>query len=519
MSIIKKKSSEQRLPSLLLKKGCIASHGWNSDIDDMIIHMDCQCRIIHVSAVKDGPFATPATWDGLYCYEIFQNRHQHCDACPAVSVFETKKSKTMNLLDEQTGTLLKSAFFPIFNSKKELDGIILKFKVVEFAEEENSMLMSKQFRNVVHYETSRLFTRGYVHELNNKLSSILGYTDMLKKDMADCYGNAGYAYEICKATEASLLIAQQLKNATAPDYQGQQAQPVKLQYLLKEVVREAETFFNGSIKVSYNIEIGDVAVYTDASAVLKCIFRVFESVHVGFKEKTGELVIAYGQERLSGSAVVRIEIRGESPAVDQTINELGAIKRGSEKTLFYKRDELSVLGNTLKISNAKLEMFRNSGTELNILFAFESTVSTLSTARLYTEKTSTTLSRQPALLCRILLVDDDYQFLSVMKILAQRQGHSVEAFQNSAEALRYFRKNSNAFDIVFTDLNMPHMSGIELAREILSLTPSLPVVVFTGNKETRDVKKMRDVGVFKVVEKPISKAIFKEIIQEAVANG
>ena len=64
-----------------------------------------------------------------------------------------------------------------------------------------------------------------------------------------------------------------------------------------------------------------------------------------------------------------------------------------------------------------------------------------------------------------------------LELLEQHQ-RQVAAFATAEDALKEFKQQ--AFDIVITDVSLPAMSGLELARHILDLQPSVPIIVATG---------------------------------------
>jgi len=79
---------------------------------------------------------------------------------------------------------------------------------------------------------------------------------------------------------------------------------------------------------------------------------------------------------------------------------------------------------------------------------------------------------------KILYVEDNVLVREVTaELLAQEQRHIV-ACADAEAALKEFRENS--FDVVITDVSLPVMSGIDLARNILALKPHLPIIIASG---------------------------------------
>jgi CheY-like chemotaxis protein len=83
----------------------------------------------------------------------------------------------------------------------------------------------------------------------------------------------------------------------------------------------------------------------------------------------------------------------------------------------------------------------------------------------------------------ILLVDDDPGVLEFVRESVTYLGHSAQAASNAAEALDIL--NATPFDAVLTDVEMPGMSGLELAHEIRRRWPSVPVILMTGSSDPR----------------------------------
>lgn len=79
---------------------------------------------------------------------------------------------------------------------------------------------------------------------------------------------------------------------------------------------------------------------------------------------------------------------------------------------------------------------------------------------------------------KILYVEDNDLVREVTaELLAQEDRHIV-ACADAEEALRKF--SENAFDVVITDVSLPVMSGIDLARSILTIKPHLPLIIASG---------------------------------------
>jgi PAS domain S-box-containing protein len=103
---------------------------------------------------------------------------------------------------------------------------------------------------------------------------------------------------------------------------------------------------------------------------------------------------------------------------------------------------------------------------------------------------------------RILYLDDEEAMVVLVQRMLNRLGYRTSGYLSAEEALSAVRTAPDAFDLVVTDLNMPGLSGLDVARELKRIRPDLPVVITSGYI-TEDVReKALQEGVRQVVYKP-----------------
>lgn len=82
---------------------------------------------------------------------------------------------------------------------------------------------------------------------------------------------------------------------------------------------------------------------------------------------------------------------------------------------------------------------------------------------------------------RVLVVDDQQVVRDILAHFLSKKGFGVETAENGLEALELFIDHH--FDLVITDLQMPHMDGSALALEIKDRNPTTCIILMTGNRE------------------------------------
>ncbi|MDJ0856119.1 MAG: response regulator [Desulfobacterales bacterium] len=112
---------------------------------------------------------------------------------------------------------------------------------------------------------------------------------------------------------------------------------------------------------------------------------------------------------------------------------------------------------------------------------------------------------------RVLFVDDETALAQLGKAMLERLGYEVRACTGSLEALEIFRSDPDSFDILVTDLTMPHMTGVRLARKLREIRHTLPVVICTGYSDQITPEHVQSLGINGLLHKPL---VLSDLSQE-----
>jgi CheY-like chemotaxis protein len=115
---------------------------------------------------------------------------------------------------------------------------------------------------------------------------------------------------------------------------------------------------------------------------------------------------------------------------------------------------------------------------------------------------------------RILIVDDENMLVGLWQNMLEQLGYRVTAFTSSQQALAAFRVTPHAFDIMITDMTMPHLSGIDLIRAVKEVRPELPVVLCTGYNKLISEANASSLGIRQVVMKPFGIETLAQAIRD-----
>ena len=83
-------------------------------------------------------------------------------------------------------------------------------------------------------------------------------------------------------------------------------------------------------------------------------------------------------------------------------------------------------------------------------------------------------------MAKLLVVDDDSDIVQVLKLGLLKNRFLVEAFTNPDEALQSFKANAESYCLMLSDVRMPSMSGIQLAKKVKEINPAVKTVLMTA---------------------------------------
>ena len=101
----------------------------------------------------------------------------------------------------------------------------------------------------------------------------------------------------------------------------------------------------------------------------------------------------------------------------------------------------------------------------------------------------------------ILVVDDDEDFLKVLRILLKREGYIIDTASTGKEALD--KTADNIYSLILVDHKLPDIDGIQLIPKIIDPDSKMRKVIFTGYPTLDNVQELLDQGIDDYLTKPI----------------
>ncbi|WP_435549501.1 hybrid sensor histidine kinase/response regulator [Desulfobacterium sp. N47] len=120
---------------------------------------------------------------------------------------------------------------------------------------------------------------------------------------------------------------------------------------------------------------------------------------------------------------------------------------------------------------------------------------------------------------RILFVDDEPSITNMVKLILERFGYSVVCCNSSTEALSIFKSQPEQFDGIVTDMIMPGMTGLEMAREICKIRLKTPIILCSGCIEDFLLHEARSAGIRGFVRKPLLMHEIVTVLRKALDDA
>lgn len=116
-------------------------------------------------------------------------------------------------------------------------------------------------------------------------------------------------------------------------------------------------------------------------------------------------------------------------------------------------------------------------------------------------------------MAEILVVDDDDIIRETLRELLS-EDHACQTAATAEQALA--KLQSQAFDVVLTDISMPGLSGLDLLNRVVQLYPGTPVIVVSGLSDQEQAQSLIGQGAFDYVLKPFRLEVVEDSVRRAI---
>jgi PAS domain S-box-containing protein len=374
---------------------------------------------------------------------------------------------------------------------------------------------------------------GIAHDFNNILAMILGYTELVMEDLPKGTHTYQNAKQVLSAADRAADLVKQILAFSRQS--KQERKPLRLSLIVKEALKLLRSTLPSTIEICQEIRVNPGAdiVLANATQVHQILMNLAANAAHAMQEKGGRLVVSLDNVMIESDAASNPEAETSDldkhlktgPYLSLTVSDTGhgmsadVMKRIFDPFFTTKEPGegtgmgLAVVHGIVKSHGGDISVSSKpgKGTTLQVY---------LPQIQLEIESSTQSESRPaeelPGGSERILLVDDEAALTQMGKQILENLGYKVVTKSSSVEALEFFRSAPDRFDLVISDVTMPHMTGIQLAKEIKHINPDIPIILCSGHSATITGEQIKAFGISDFIMKPIIKSELARIVRKVL---
>jgi signal transduction histidine kinase len=347
---------------------------------------------------------------------------------------------------------------------------------------------------------------GIAHDFNNILTGIMGFADVIRRTSSDP-GAAAFGGEIVQAAARARDLVRQILMFSRR--QPAERRPVRLADVVGEVLSLVRSSAPPSVRVTSAVPEDLPYILGDPTQLHQVAMNLCTNAVQAMGVAGGRLEVALAAVRVGPDVARRHPPLREGECVRLTVADTGpgmpaaALDHLFEPFFTTKPPGvgtglgLSVVHGVVQAHEGAVVVHTQSGQGTTFEVYLPAVGAPARTGDLpVTDSPTATVGR------RILFVDDESSITRLAQVMLKGLGHSSSVFGAAADALAALTADPGAFDLMITDLTMPGMSGVELARRAREIRPDLPIVLSSGYADEVPTETLRTLGITEVLPKP-----------------
>jgi CheY-like chemotaxis protein len=369
------------------------------------------------------------------------------------------------------------------------------------------------------YDRMALVSRlagGIAHEMNNVLTAIAGYNELILSRMSESNPLRRDALEIEKAVERAGDLMRQL--LAVAQRQVDVTSVFGLDAFVKRLEPRLRRIAGPGVGLVVDAQAGSAAVRASADQLEEAVVLLVESACKAMGAKgslrieTALATIEEGDEPgLAPGSYARVSVGDSGPPVDEAIRE----------QIFepFVAAPGSARGAGLELATVFGLTAQNGGVVTVDGEATEGTTFAILLPALDPEAVPVT--PPPGRRDRrgtVLLADDEAIVRGVVRETLERFGYSVLEAADGPEALELAERHQGSIDLLLTDVRMPRMNGVELAGRLRATRPSLRVLFMSGLADADVASELQQRPEVHYVDKPMTPSVLLQRVGEALGT-
>ncbi len=457
---------------------------------------------------------------GKKCFKEFEKREVVCPHCPGTRTMNTGQPAEVEIEDvgdDGTRFNVRIQAFPVFQQDSVASGFI---EVVEDITEKKKM--ESQLLRAQKMEAIGILAGGIAHDFNNILWIINGNIEIA---LANIPGGNPVHYNLKQVDDAckrATDLVEQIVSFSSPKEHVRE--PLKLSSIIKESLKLLRSTIPTTIEIREIISAESDFILADLTQINQLLLNIYTNAAHAMQEIGGVLEVSLIDIVIDEKEAVLNDNLTPGKYVTLSVRDTGhGIKPENIERIFYPYfttkggGEGTGVGLSLSLGIVKnhggtitVESNPGHGAVFHVFFPVFDRHKTEDDPETEAFETLPTGNE------RILFIDDEKAVLDMVKQILKRLDYKVSVCQSPIEALNSFKAQPEKYDLIITDQTMPHMTGVNLAKEIMSIRPNIPIILCTGYSELVSEEKVKSFGIKAYLMKPIVWSEFAKTIRKVL---
>ncbi len=412
---------------------------------------------------------------------------------------------------------------PILDNEGNLVGYrgVSKDITVQKKLETEKELAEADLRQALKMEAVGTISGGIAHDFNNILGIIIGNIELAMDDISEGNRSRKNLEEVKIASLRARDVVSQLLTFSRKTIQTKRA--IEIKPIIKESIKLLRSSIPSSIDIQLDLSVTSSLIVGDHTQIHQIIINLCTNAAHAMEEEGGILGIGLSLLDIDGVAVSQYKKIIPGKYIQLSISDTGhGIDEKTKTKIFdpYFTTKgvgkgtglgLSVVLGIVKSHNGEVLVYSEpeKGSIFKVLFPLLDKKKDIY---------SHTNKEIPKGTESILFVDDEEALTQLGQTMLEGLGYTVEVENNPLNALKKFKDNPSKFDLIITDMTMPHMTGDQLIQNILKINPDISIILSTGFNNKIDMEKALSIGANQYIEKPFTRRKLARVIRASLLS-
>ncbi|WP_406765634.1 cache domain-containing protein [Candidatus Clostridium radicumherbarum] len=388
---------------------------------------------------------------------------------------------------------------------------------------ETSEQLRKKESELFHSERLKMIgtlAGGIAHDINNLLTPILGYSELMLMSLPQDSEYYEDVDEIFKASKKGKDLIEQILVFSRSDKEITKLELINVNEVTKETIKLLKAILPKNIKLQLDFNNAAGYVKANFTQIHQVIFNLCTNAFQAIKGKEGLIKITLTNINGTKAQEINKALHRQNNYIELTVEDNGCgMNEETKERIFDPFFTTKAMGEGTGLG---LFVVHNIIDKYKGIITVDSEVGVGTAIKVYlplveeevivegTENIKSIQTKNK----KILLVDDNVKVTKVLKKGLEHLGYNVVSETDSLKALKLFQADTNRFDLLITDYMMPNMNGSELAAKVKELRSDALVIIMTGYIDGNEKEINNNEAADAYILKPIELAKLSSLIEK-----